>query len=453
MAPEPQMTGANPARTVAERPAAPPPSIVVPLDLLDELLRAGLANVDGAETARRILGQIEERVEPAGELDSRALSRATRAIERLATEARRIKPRMAMPSQLQSAIAALVRACLHYAPTATAARGPVAQLQLALARLGNDDARRQSEEIGKLLANDARRRRMKQTQPTADGIGPTPETQAKLRRDTIERLFDDQKLNPTQYGAAMEIRDLADRIISTEHGKAKIVTVRVDISGVGPAPVERLADLLSSTIGRRYLAWQRRMAARPAGEGRRSGGSMLDLVRAVLVDNLTLGEAAQRVQVRKGNVVPLLIAAINDYVYAPDEDRQPEQGQEAQQTSRVTEEYLREKRLATRAAMEREGRTTYQQRRRGGRFVTYPIRPLADVGHAERFAIYRAMCVDGALKLAIAEQYRLDPGALTTIWYEMHPVFNATTAAEAWWKQQASDAPARAVDAAADAAR
>lgn len=322
-------------------PPSPPALVAVPVDDLARLVRAGLANPDGAGDARRVLRGLEERLAmPLGDRDARELHRVARDLKRLVADGRRLQPRVMVPAPLWGPIAALAKACLRNIAGAGKARGPVMALQQALDRLGSAEAKAQGAEILRLLDADARSRHLEQLQPPPDAahIGPTPETRSQLKRDVVLTWWERDKLSDAGFGAATEIRDIADSIAMAEHPAQPLVRVRVDGGGIGMAPVERLSGVLSSKRGKRYLAWLRAWAAEPvtaepdtaAKEAREEAaaaagmsvrtGSLLDVVMAVVVNSQPIANVAKLVRLRKEKVVALVIEALEAYA-ATDSDR------------------------------------------------------------------------------------------------------------------------------------
>lgn len=144
-------------------------------------------------------------------------------------------------------------------------------------------------------------------------VKPTAQTQAKLRADPIVRLVANETLSREQGRAAVEIRQVYERVAAGLLARTSDPATRS--SGGFPEMPERTALLHA----RRYLPWVHYLAGRPAAaaEARPAGAARCPAALAVAIDvaidgrSLAQCDAARRW--RNGTAAKLLAYALAVY--------------------------------------------------------------------------------------------------------------------------------------------
>jgi len=137
-------------------------------------------------------------------------------------------------------------------------------------------------------------------------VKPTAETQAKLRADTIVRLVGNKTLTDEQGRAAVEIRDVYERVAAGLLARTSDPAMRS--SGTMPQMPERTALLHAQ----RYLPWARYLAG-GAQPSRGRCAAALEITIDVLIEGLSLTQCDRARRWRNGTAVKLFVYALSVY--------------------------------------------------------------------------------------------------------------------------------------------
>jgi hypothetical protein len=142
---------------------------------------------------------------------------------------------------------------------------------------------------------------------------PTPETRAKLRRDTVRALHEAGRLDDTQLAAALEIRVVLEAV-----GRGMFPT-----SGFGLTPgvamqrrpgrdfLDRMSAEERRMWQRNYLPWTKAMAVQIAAA--LPPVRWLQLVLDIVIDNAGLRDVERRYALRHGTAADYLRQALEIY--------------------------------------------------------------------------------------------------------------------------------------------
>ncbi len=101
-----------------------------------------------------------------------------------------------------------------------------------------------------------RGRRRRKQRPTPS-IGPTPETQGKLRPDNLLYLYKRGSINQAQRDAALEIRGMQEALIIRFFRSANMEGIRGGTPN--PHPLDGLIPELVSRFHKKYSPWRELM--------------------------------------------------------------------------------------------------------------------------------------------------------------------------------------------------
>lgn len=200
----------------------------------------------------------------------------------------------------------LCRAALVYSGNADEVRRRVAQLRNRLKLAGDAQA---AGELGDLLE------RFQKPKPAADmGEGPTPETRAKLRPDTVEALYRKGTIGEEERTAAGEIRDVYEAL-----GRG-LTPQAMDLRDAGPrarapgtrfaAGLERMPDRLYRLWRRKYQAWVEECGAVRVVESNLIDYNLARLALDVIVEGKSLREIERTYGLRNGSLSAKLVEAL-----------------------------------------------------------------------------------------------------------------------------------------------
>jgi hypothetical protein len=161
------------------------------------------------------------------------------------------------------------------------------------------------------------------------GYAPTPETVAKLRTDTVQRLHRQGRLTIEQLQAAEEIRRVWQAVgRGLFPTAARLEGVRRAAAGQPRDPIDRMSDGEERAFRRRYRPWAREMERAPvarsatagrmtagvaAGGGAGRGLSCLQLVYDMVIDNYGPRQVEQMHRLRHGLAMQGLRLALQRY--------------------------------------------------------------------------------------------------------------------------------------------
>ena len=200
----------------------------------------------------------------------------------------------------------LCRAALVYSGNAGEVRRRVAQLRNRLKLAGESEA---AAELGDLLE------RFQKPKPAAGvGEGPTPETRAKLRPDTVEALYRKGTIGEEERTAAEEIRDVHEAL-------GRGLTPRaMDLRDAGPrarapgtrfaAGLERMPDRLYRLWRRKYQVWVEECGGLRVVESNLIDYSLARLALDVIVEGKSLREIERTYGLRNGSLSARLVEAL-----------------------------------------------------------------------------------------------------------------------------------------------
>ena len=142
---------------------------------------------------------------------------------------------------------------------------------------------------------------------------PTPETVAKLRRDVVERLHNEGRLQAEHFRAANEIRRVWEAVgrgifpgahkwdhAGQPHQK-----------GMFRDPIDRMTEAEEIMWRRRYRPWAREMSLEIAAGVVRV--SRLQVVLDIVVDNYGLRQVEAWYRMRHGVAYEHVLASLNRY--------------------------------------------------------------------------------------------------------------------------------------------
>lgn len=159
----------------------------------------------------------------------------------------------------------------------------------------------------------ARRVRPGSSRGPEQPVSPTPETRAKLRRDVIERLFKEGRLEEEHVRAAREIRRVWEGIGRSlfPSGATFGSPRQPHLRRAAREPMQRMSDVEEIIWRRRYRPWADEMSLPIATSTVRV--SRLQLVLDVVVDNYGLRQVEAWYRMRHGMGFEYLRSALRRY--------------------------------------------------------------------------------------------------------------------------------------------